>query len=318
MSAQSSQYSQRCFEQAVAWFVALQSEDCDAAKRSMFQHWLAKHASHAAAYAEAEKLWANLEPLKTGHVPDLSAARKAGVQPRAGRASLIALLATVLATGWWLDYRVEPVSYATAIGRRQAITLADGSTIQLNARSRLSVKLSWCRREIALLEGDALFDVTHQPLRPFTVQAKGLQIRDIGTRFTVRQRAERVRVSVLEGEVALKPDHAWLGQSLVAGHSRELDQNGHLQAIENSDTAQETDWFAGRLVFEHAPMAEIVEELERHHAIRFVIADPSLGKKTLSGSFDITDLQPFLRAVETMLPVRVIRQKDRIVLSGRR
>lgn len=270
------------------------------------------------AYAEAEQLWADLDSLKSGETPDLQAARTSLPQKTSARAGAGVLLAVALAAGWWLDYRVEPVSYATAVGQRQSIVLADGSKIELNAVSRLSVKLSWCRREIQLLEGEALFHVAHESLRPFTVQAKGLQIRDIGTRFTVRRRADTARVSVLEGEVSLKTGHDWLGQLLTAGHGRQLDNNNQLQAIEISDSRREAAWVEGRLVFEHTPLAEVVAELERHHPVRFVLADPLLARQTLSGSFEIADLQPFLRALETMLPVRAVRQKQTIVLSGKR
>lgn len=317
-NARQARFSSRSFEQAVTWFVALQSQDCDAAKRAEFQHWLERHVSHPLAYAEAERLWANLDPLKGGELAEVRAARQAGPQKTSARAALSIMLAALLGAGWWLDYRVEPVGYATAVGQRQSISLADGSSIELNAVSRLSVKLSWCRRSINLLEGEALFNVAHETLRPFTVHANGLQIRDIGTRFTVRARADAVRVAVLEGEVSLKPEHDWLGQPLTAGHSRQLDGNRQLRAIETSDSDREAGWVNGRLVFDHTPLAEVAAELERHHPVRFTFADPALARQTLSGSFEIADLQPFLRALETMLPLRAVRKKHTVVLSGRR
>lgn len=319
MKSASSTFNERSFEQAVTWFVALQSEDCDQKQHDKFQHWLDKHPSHADAYAEAEQLWLNLNPIKSSVIPELDAAR-AG-RTRAVRISkssgLALLLATALGMGWWLDYRVVPDIYSTGIGQRQSISLVDGSSIEINAASRLSSRVTWCRRQIVLLEGEALFTVAHEPLRPFTVQADKLQIRDIGTRFTVRHQAKTVRVSVLEGEVELKPNHAWIGQSLKAGESRRLDQLGHLQPIEKIQTDQEAAWVDGKLIFDHTPLSEVVAEMERHHHIHFKFADATLAAQTLSGSFNIADLQPFLRAVETTLPVRVRRQKQAIVFSRR-
>lgn len=60
-------------------------------------------------------------------------------------------------------------------------------------------------------------------------------------------------------------------------------------------------------MFNHTPLAEVVAELKRHHDIDFRFADPSLGAETLSGSFDSTDLEPFLRGVERSLRVGVER-----------
>lgn len=319
MKSESSVFSERSFEQAVTWFVALQSEDCNQQQHEKFQRWLDKHPSHADAYAKAEQLWLNLNPIKSSVIPELDVAREG--RTRAVRISkssgLALLLASALGMGWWLDYRVVPDNYSTSIGQRQSITLMDGSSIDMNAASRLSSRITWCRRQIVLLEGEALFTVAHEPLRPFTLQADKLQIRDIGTRFTVRNQAQSVRVSVLEGEVELKQSHAWMGHSLKAGESRRLDQLGHLQPIEKIQADQEAAWVNGKLIFDHTPLSEVVAEMERHHPILFKFADASLASQTLSGSFNIADLQPFLRAVEATLPVRVRRQKQTIVFSRR-
>jgi transmembrane sensor len=217
-----------------------------------------------------------------------------------------------------LDYSVKPVTYHTGIGEQQSVVLADGSSIRLNAMSRLSVRLSWCRRRIELHTGEAVFDVVHKALRPFTVQARSLQIRDIGTKFTVGTRNAGVRVAVLDGKVSLKPDHAWLGQTLSVGEVRETGADGRLSAIRTDGAERETAWIDGRLAFDHTPLSEVVSEMERYHPVHFVLGDAALARQTLSGRFEVADLQPFLRAVQAMLPVRVEKQRDRIMLYRRR
>jgi transmembrane sensor len=122
---------------------------------------------------------------------------------------------------------------------------------------------------------------------------------------------------VLEGEVELKQNHDWIGRRLKAGESRRLDPMGHLQPSEKIQMDQEAAWIDGKLIFDHTPLSEVVAEMERHHPIHFKFDDASLASQTLSGSFNIADLQPFLRAVETTLPVRVRRQKQVVVFSGR-
>lgn len=315
MPPQKSQFSDRSFQQAVAWFIALQSENCDQAQRDRFQIWLNRHPSHVLAYEEAERLWSDLDSLKSADIPQLVAARSAKAQAVSVKALSIAFFLIAVFAGWWLDYRIEPQLYATEVGQRMPLTLADGSSVQLNARSRISVRISWCRRQIQLLEGEALFNVAHEALRPFIVQAKGLRVRDIGTRFLLHQRSDIVRVSVLEGEVALKTEHAWLEQALLAGQSRDMDRFGHLQAIKYPNADAETAWTEGRLVFEKTPLTEVMAALELHHPVRFVLSDASLGQQTLSGSFEIGDLQPFLRAVQVMLPVKIERKKNTIIFS---
>lgn len=309
-------FTQRIFEQAVAWFVALQSQDCDAALQARFERWRDQDTAHARAYDEAEKLWSNLDELKVTTVPGLAAARKARPQRLPVRhAGALAVLAAAL-TGWWQDYTADTQLYSTAIGERRSIELADGSHLDINAASQLSVRQSWWRRDVVLLQGDALFSVAHRAFPSFTVQVGDLEIRDIGTRFAVRQRLEGTQISVFEGEVALRSGRAWLGDSLKAGYSRRIDKQGRMQAIEVLKPEQAA-WLDGHLVFDHAPLAEVVAELERYHPLKFMFADSNLAGETVSGNFATDDLKPFLRALEVMLPIRVQRQKQTIVLSRR-
>ena len=317
MSSQKSSFSRKSFKQAVTWFVALQSEHSDKRQSARFQRWLDSDPSHPLAYAEAEKLWANFDSLKTTDVPELAVARSASAQSVPLKSLSILLLCSVL-TGWWLDYRVKPQLYQTDVGQQLAFSFTDGSSIQLNVNSRISVRLSWCRRQIQLLEGEALFNVAHESFRPFIANAMGLRVRDIGTRFLLSRRFDKVRVSVLEGEVALKTNRSWMEQSLTTGQGRELDRFGRLQKLSDDSVEAEVAWTEGRLVFNRAPLSEIVTTLERHHNVRFILSDTALGQQTLSGSFEIRDLEPFLRAVRVTLPVKVVRKQDTIFFSRSR
>ncbi len=306
-------FNPRTFEKALTWFVALQSQDCNAQQRAEFQLWLSQHESHTAAYAEAEKLWINLDSVK----PSILNSKARNQSRHSSRISIASLFLIAVATGWWFDFSAETVTHSTGIGQRQSIELADGSHIELNAKTQLSVHISWLRREIQLQEGEAMFNVAHEKFRTFTVQASTLQVRDIGTRFNVRKRDDGTVVSVLKGEVEVKPEYAWLGQNVKAGFSCKMDENGQLHAIEPANLEQASSWLDGHLVFNHTPLSQVVAELERHHDVHFVFSDVTLRNETLSGAFEASDLNPFLRAIEKILPVRTQRQKQTIVLSRR-
>ena len=307
---------QRVLKQAMAWFVELQADHCDAQRRQRFELWLSEDESHRWAYQEAETLWANMDNLKFSNVPGLESARKA--RPGAALGPVLAVLVIgAVMTGWWQDYTAETVDVTTAIGERRGIDLVDGSHIELNAVSRLSVQVSWLRRRIELEEGEAQFTVAHEALRPFTVQAGELQVRDVGTVFTVRKRRQDVSVAVVAGEVAVSDRHGWFADSLTAGYRRSLGSNGRLQLTEAANIEQAGGWIQGVLVFDHTPLAVAAAELERHHAVQFLFVNPALSSQKLSGSFDIDDIDGFLKALEKMLPVKVKRDEKNIVLSQR-
>ncbi|CAD6881211.1 hypothetical protein [Methylomonas albis] len=309
---------QQILKQATTWFVALQSEHCNDKQLQTFEQWLLQDPAHQQAYAEVTGLWGDLDTLKTRKITGLDAARSA--RPRIWRNSKAltgCLLLGAILTGAWLDYSTPGTDYRTSIGEQQTVQLADGSQMQLNTNTQLSVRLSWWRREIELQQGEAMFKVAHQAWRPFTVHTGDLQIKDIGTVFNVRHDTLGTAVSVLEGEVSLLAGRSWFGENLAAGFSRKIDQNGHWQKSGKTSVEQVAAWTSGQLLFDHTPLAEVVAELERYHTVRFAFADPALAKQTLSGSFNSADLKPFLQALEKILPIRVQRQKQTIVLYAR-
>ena len=93
--------------------------------------------------------------------------------------------------------------YETRVGEQNAITLVDGTVIELNTASRVQVDYTAQRRSIRLMQGEAFFTVNKDPHRVFEVAAGSGVVRAIGTAFAVRFNEQALTVSVTEGKVAL-------------------------------------------------------------------------------------------------------------------
>jgi transmembrane sensor len=198
-----------------------------------------------------------------------------------------------------MEYSAETITYSTRKGERQAVVLDDGTAVDLNTATRLHATISLLRRKIVLDQGEAIFDVRHESLRPFTVQAGDLAIRDIGTRFSARRHGDAVSVAVLQGVIEINSER------VEEGYQRNYLPDTGLSSIQPIDAEQVEAWKHGRLVFRKSPLRDVIAELERYHSVRIVFADPSLARQTLSGTFDIDDLELFLASVEKILPVQV-------------
>lgn len=308
-------YNNQQFKQAVTWFVRLQSEQCSEQDQQLFDDWLAKNPAHIAAYTKAEQLWGNFDTLKTLDIPALNAARqtKPSKSPLSTIASL--LIASTLLGLAYTEYSAETLTYTAKHGEHQHIVLADNSQIDLNTDTQLQVKISLLQRQVVLLHGEALFTVAHEPIRPFTVQADSLRIRDIGTRFNVHLKPESVAVAVLEGEVELDNEQTVSHESLSAGNQRVYTKTTGLSQSETITSDTVTAWLDGHLIFKHTPLREVTAELERYHSVKFVFANPELAQETLSGTFEANNLEPFLHGVETLLPIRIKQQGKTILLQ---
>jgi transmembrane sensor len=94
-------------------------------------------------------------------------------------------------------------TYATALGEQRSIQFADGSTVELNSRSKIRVKYSKQERDVELLEGQALFHVAPDMSRPFILSAGATRVRTVGTQFDVYKKSNVTVVTVVEGRVAV-------------------------------------------------------------------------------------------------------------------
>jgi transmembrane sensor len=125
--------------------------------------------------------------------------------PRGGRVRLFAVAASILLVTVALAvFLLAPGGvYATAVGERRTLTLEDGSTVELNSRSRIRVRFAKSQRDVELLEGQVLFHVAKDSSRPFVVHSDTLSVRAVGTKFDVNRKTTGTTVTVVEGRVAV-------------------------------------------------------------------------------------------------------------------
>jgi transmembrane sensor len=234
-----------------------------------------------------------------------------------GAAALVVVIAVLLTV-------IKPWvrEYVTDVGEQQTITLRDGSTIELNSRSRARVAYSKSERGVELLEGQALFHVAKDPSRPFVVKSGPTRVRAVGTRFDVYRKESGTTVTVVEGRVLVsnvrnsRPAQALAagvrqvvqpgaaappeGDTAVlnAGEQITVARNIPLQASA-ADVETTTAWTQRRMVFKSAPLPEVAAEYNRYNPRRLVVGSAALRDFHISGVFAAADgasLVEFLRA----------------------
>jgi transmembrane sensor len=216
-------------------------------------------------------------------------------------------------------------TYATARGERATVRLADGSRVALGPASTMRVSDSGGRgARTVQLEGEAVFDVAHDPARPFRVYAGNAITEDIGTRFDVRAYGGDglVWVAVTEGAVRLHA--AGTGPMLSGGYTvlrrgtlGIVDQAGETRVSAGVDADAYLAWAAGKLVFAAAPLADVVAELGRWYDLDIRLGDPKLANLRLTASFADDPIPDVLHFLEGALEVRAIQQGRTVMLVPR-
>lgn len=292
--------------QAIDWLLRIRSENCTEAERSAFRLWLEESPGHRQAYETAQAQWEWMEPFKTMAFPARDAAllyrgksSRRWVKYSAAASLLLALGLSAFMPNGWVGI---PHSYIAEKGGRHIVTLADGSSVELNTDSEVRVHFNHWRRNVEMIKGEAFFTVTHNAERPFEVRAGSGLIRDIGTAFEVYIKPEQVLVAVQEGIVEVQ---ALKKRELTAGQQLAFSNSGEFQALQGQDVAGLTAWRQGNLVFRDRRLDDVLAEVGRYHDTRIRLQNESLGKLRVSGTFHTAELGDTLNAIATILPVSI-------------
>ncbi len=206
----------------------------------------------------------------------------------------------------------------TNVGQRDSLTLADGTRIVLAPGSRLTVAAGFADgdRSVAL-EGAAYFDVQHDDAHPFTVHAAGAEIRDIGTRFTVKTNGiGGVSVSVTHGIVAVR-ELASSTPTAVELHAgdRGIVSAGNVAVTRGAVTDDELAWTRGQLNYRDAPLSEVQADLKRWYGINLLVADSALSQLTVTMQVP-QDAARVISTIAAMFGASAEQRGDTVILRS--
>ncbi|OZI30652.1 hypothetical protein CAL29_21895 [Bordetella genomosp. 10] len=307
---------------AAYWFARVHSGNFSAAEQLRFQQWRQAAAAHEHEYRALENIWRAAGELRPEDVEDLLQAPEPGARRspssarRAWLASGMSLCALAAAGGFWgWQQRSGPARYAaefsTRPGERRRETLPDGSTLDINTRSRVTVRYFDRERHVALAEGEVMFLVAKDTARPFIVDAGAAAVRVTGTEFDVRREGEDVGVTVQSGSVEVTTGHWWRRErvALTAGLGAGT-RAGQALPVDRVDVAAVTAWRQGKVVFKDRPLQDVVAEMNRYLEHPIHIADSRLARLSMAGVFSTQDGPGFLQALAATLPVSVRPRAD--------
>ncbi len=244
--------------------------------------------------------------------------------PRIAAAAVLVIGATL---AWELRPEPRPSAIkeswrevATSRGQRASIRLGERTQILLGVASKLRYKEPFLggTRDI-YLEGEAYFDVTHDPAKPFVVHAGNAVARDLGTTFVVRAYAgdSAVRVVVARGTVALRPASVASGAVLEDHALGVVDASGGVRVTPNVRVDSYLAWTRGELAFSHAPLRAVLAELARWYDVVFWLADPALGERPVTLTMRDDAIEHVLDGLALLVDARYERRGRVVTLYPR-
>lgn len=344
--------------EATEWLLRFSEGEIDTNGREEFSRWLRTSPECVRAYLRVAAFWQaagrigkqprdidalisqarredNIFPLTS--VPRLDEVDPSDdvAKPAATRWSL-AIAATVLVTigAVMAHQHLTRNTYESRIGEQRTLNLADGSTLVLNADSRVEVRYSETERTIDLERGQALFKVAKNPSRPFVVRSGSASVRAVGTQFDVHRKSTGTTVTVVEGKVAARAaatpaDGAADQVFLMAGEQLTLPEISVARTAATTTTVvaaalkvrpvkvtEATAWTEGLLIFDGTALSEVIQEFNRQNAKPLVLdSDLDLLQLKISGTFPANGAERLSGFLRERFGVVVHETGDEIRLS---
>jgi transmembrane sensor len=305
-------------EEAMAWHVRQEAAGLSPADEMALAAWLDRSPDHRAVYAKIDEFWAAAGGLG-GHplyAQTRERAAAAVARTRLTRRALAASLAAAVigmgGTAFYVQTVPKPLAtqaFQTAVGQRATVTLPDGSQVTLNTDTVVRTSADDDRRLVYLDKGQAFFKVAKDARHPFVVSAAGRTVTALGTAFDVRVDQGELKVVLVEGKVRVESAKAARGDSSTTPSvapappmATDMSAGSQLVAVDDTEwrltptnTARETSWLKGQLVFDDEALGDIVDEMNRYSTRKITLADTRLAAHRLSGNFTPGDVHGFAR-----------------------
>jgi transmembrane sensor len=253
-------------EQASLWAALLEGYTLTAEDRLAIDAWLAAHPTHRALLSAYCQFSTDLEKTLPALVEVGAVAMPAEPAPRRRNAWSYAswfvggaVTAAAAAAIVWMAWPAAQVDcIAVPAGQRQTVALADGTRVELNARTSLTAEISKTERRARLADGQAYFTVSKDPSRPFIVETPAGSVRVTGTVFGVRTEfPAQLEVIVTEGSVQVRPGQDGAAPIPLTTGDRLTVTNGaptKVEKLTRSDLEDALAWREGKIVFVDVPV----------------------------------------------------------------
>jgi transmembrane sensor len=238
-----------------------------------------------------------------------------------------AILVTVISVAW---YATTPRSetFTTGIGEQRSLVLEDGSVVDMNTLSKVSVLLTRETRNIELHSGEALFKVAKDSTRPFVVQSGHATVKALGTQFNVYQLPDEVRITVVEGrvtvanlDVSASPEGRSLTEGasaisieLDAGDAADVRPGKPIRKSQQVNTARTLAWTDRRLIFDNEPLAAVVAEFNRYNTRQLSVIDGAIAGQRISAVFDADRPETLVRFLTQSPQIEAVEASPSLIL----
>lgn len=309
--------------------------EVSAEQQRLIDEWRTQDAENQRRFEQFRLIWESSKNFKADTGIDAHASlqkvKQRAAQAKEQRAKVVpmrkkytwlkiaAALFIIAGCGWiWFGKFANPqVQFESQAGVKTD-TLSDGSIVTLNKFARLDYpqKFSGNQRLVALVKGEAFFNIAHNKARPFIITTGIATIKVVGTSFNLKNKNGWVEVIVETGIVQVTNGRDKSTVMLKAGDVASLNpETGGFIKFRNRDNLY-TYYRSNELSFKNIPLPRLVAALNEIYGTNIIIGRKELNTLQMTGNLKMMDgPETILKVIELTLNITAEKQQDKIILK---
>ncbi len=203
-------------------------------------------------------------------------------------------------------------------GGEYKVRLADGTLVYLNSATRIKYPVKFDKKERKVyLSGEAYFEVTKDPERPFFVEMEGVEVRVYGTSFNVNTHQKgNIQTVLVRGSIGVKVLASGMESVIKPGQMAEFKQGDTKVDVKEVNVAVYTDWKDGIFRFENQRLEDILTVLSNWYDVEVFYQTVSVKELHFSGYMErYKDVSVILEAITLSTGVTFSIQGKTIIVS---
>ncbi len=297
-----------------------------------FEKWRSYSAQNQKIFTQYQNLWERTGQLSLfadidienewevflTHVDEKPAPRTLSLRTAFIRTAAALVIGLVLSFSVY--YLYNALAFTTIVAKEVTeVELPDGSLATLNRNSEIRFPGNFRKGRKVELDGEAFFEVTSDPERPFEVNSGDFGLEVLGTSFNLEAYESRniVKVVVATGRVVVfdlenpeQKDFLKAGEKIV--YSRET---GNRLLTLNKDPNYNA-WRTLELRFEDKSLSEVVEVLRKVYGREIEIMNTKAGICRISVNFNQMPVEEVLEVITKTLNLYFEKQEDKYIIYG--
>lgn len=228
-------------------------------------------------------------------------------------ATVLIMLSATLLVQYFITHNDNDARFAN----QEKMILNDGTIVWINKTGTFTYYEKEGAR-FASFSGEALFEVAKNPNSPFIISCGDINVKVLGTSFTLRADSNKIELNVLTGKVNVTSDHDSVGVDVTPNERIVYSTTG---IIERTPITSEVQAIVAdseyNMKFQGASMDKVIESISKKFDVTIVVANQNLNKCHVSADFTDHSLEGTLSILTDLLDVNYRITGKQVQLSGK-